>query len=262
MFISKNVLAATDVSARRGRGPGAADARRDGPALATVSDGGGAGARVGFIYVPHGVILDQFTPKTEGRRLRLPADHEAARAVPRAAHGRQQPVGPPDGGSGHVGARRELAVGHQREEDRSRRCAARHDARSAHRAEVSDSETLFPSLELATEDISGLIGSCDYGFSCTYLNTICWSTPTTPLPMEINPRVRVRADVRRRDSRRSGAGAHAGGSQHPRFDYAGAAAAGRGPRRRRSLRAQRLPRQRPRDRAPDPVGGNAGGDRP
>jgi hypothetical protein len=28
-------------------------------------------------------------------------------------------------------------------------------------------ETLLPSLELAVEDYSGLVGSCDVGFSCT-----------------------------------------------------------------------------------------------
>jgi hypothetical protein len=50
-------------------------------------------------------------------------------------------------------------------------------------------DTLLPSLELAIEDYSGLVGSCDVGFSCTYMNTISWRTPTTPLPMEINPRV-------------------------------------------------------------------------
>src|SRR5580698_6401073 len=50
-------------------------------------------------------------------------------------------------------------------------------------------QTPLPSLELATEDFSGLVGSCDVGFSCAYMNTISWRTPTTPLPMEINPRV-------------------------------------------------------------------------
>ena len=51
------------------------------------------------------------------------------------------------------------------------------------------SETTFPSLEFATEDFTGYIGGCTPGFSCTYMNTLCWTTPTTPLPMEINPRV-------------------------------------------------------------------------
>src|SRR5256714_3844619 len=50
-------------------------------------------------------------------------------------------------------------------------------------------DTVFPSLELATEDFTGYIGGCDTQYSCAYMNTISWRTPTTPLPMEINPRV-------------------------------------------------------------------------
>src|SRR5262249_37757532 len=50
-------------------------------------------------------------------------------------------------------------------------------------------ETPLPSLEVATEDFTGYVGACSPGFSCAYLNTISWSSPTNPLPMEINPRV-------------------------------------------------------------------------
>ena len=50
-------------------------------------------------------------------------------------------------------------------------------------------DTPLPSLELATEDFTGYVGACSPGFSCTYMNTISWKTPTTPLPMDINPRV-------------------------------------------------------------------------
>ena len=50
-------------------------------------------------------------------------------------------------------------------------------------------ETRFPSLEIATEDMTSLIGACDVGYSCAYMNTISWRNPTTPNPMEINPRV-------------------------------------------------------------------------
>ena len=32
------------------------------------------------------------------------------------------------------------------------------------------------------------IGSCDRDYGCIYMNTLSWRTPTTPLPMEINPR--------------------------------------------------------------------------
>ena len=49
-------------------------------------------------------------------------------------------------------------------------------------------DTPLPSLEVATEDFTGYVGGCSPGFSCAYLNTISWSTPSTPLPMEINPR--------------------------------------------------------------------------
>src|SRR5579872_2544750 len=47
--------------------------------------------------------------------------------------------------------------------------------------------TQIPSLELGIEPAS-LSGSCDSGYSCAYTNTLSWSTPTTPLPVEINPR--------------------------------------------------------------------------
>jgi hypothetical protein len=50
-------------------------------------------------------------------------------------------------------------------------------------------ETPFPSLEVATEDFTGYVGACSPGFNCAYLNTISWRTPSTPLPMDINPRV-------------------------------------------------------------------------
>jgi hypothetical protein len=50
-------------------------------------------------------------------------------------------------------------------------------------------ETPFPSLELATEDFTGFIGGCTPGYSCAYMNTVSWASPTAPLPMEIDPRV-------------------------------------------------------------------------
>jgi hypothetical protein len=50
-------------------------------------------------------------------------------------------------------------------------------------------DTVFPSIEISTEDQAGYIGACDVGYSCTYMSTISWKGPTTPLPMERNPRV-------------------------------------------------------------------------
>ena len=50
-------------------------------------------------------------------------------------------------------------------------------------------DTPFPSIEVATEDFTGYVGACSPGFNCVYLNTVTWSSPSTPLPMDINPRV-------------------------------------------------------------------------
>jgi hypothetical protein len=44
-------------------------------------------------------------------------------------------------------------------------------------------------LEFATEDFTGYVGGCAPGYTCAYMNTISWATATTPLPMEINPRI-------------------------------------------------------------------------
>ena len=49
-------------------------------------------------------------------------------------------------------------------------------------------DTPLPSLELATEDAHGNGGACDREYGCSYANTISFRTPTTPLPMEYNPR--------------------------------------------------------------------------
>jgi len=50
-------------------------------------------------------------------------------------------------------------------------------------------DTVFPSLEIGTEDLTGYVGACDVGYSCAYMNTISWKSPTIPMPLETNPRV-------------------------------------------------------------------------
>jgi len=50
-------------------------------------------------------------------------------------------------------------------------------------------DTPLPSMQVCIEDVGSLTGACGYGYSCVYANTISWSSPTTPLPMERDPRV-------------------------------------------------------------------------
>ncbi len=48
-------------------------------------------------------------------------------------------------------------------------------------------QTQLASLELGLDPVEAS-GYCEGGYSCTYINTLCWRTPTTPLPMEDHPR--------------------------------------------------------------------------
>lgn len=48
-------------------------------------------------------------------------------------------------------------------------------------------DTPLPSIQLCTE-VMDASGSCAYKYSCVYMDTISWSSPTTPLPMVYNPR--------------------------------------------------------------------------
>lgn len=55
-------------------------------------------------------------------------------------------------------------------------------------AKVIGKDNLLPSLELGIADrkTSPL---CDEGYTCAYSNTLSWTSPTTPLPVENNPRL-------------------------------------------------------------------------
>lgn len=55
-------------------------------------------------------------------------------------------------------------------------------------ADVLGKDSTLRSLEIALESNFN-VGNCDNGYSCAYVNTFSWRTPTVPLPMEQNPRV-------------------------------------------------------------------------
>ncbi|HWK54017.1 MAG TPA: DUF1552 domain-containing protein, partial [Hyphomicrobiales bacterium] len=56
-------------------------------------------------------------------------------------------------------------------------------------AENYGRESLLPSIEISVEDPGSGSSNCGEGYSCVYTNTIAWASPTTPLPMELNPQV-------------------------------------------------------------------------
>ena len=49
-------------------------------------------------------------------------------------------------------------------------------------------DTPLPSIQLCIENVDAS-GNCGYHYSCVYMNSISWSSPTTPLPMIIDPRM-------------------------------------------------------------------------
>jgi hypothetical protein len=66
-------------------------------------------------------------------------------------------------------------------------------------------ETPIPSLELGT-DLIAQVGNCDNGYACVYMNNLSWSSPTSPLPTEADPRAvfeRLFGDGGSPDERRS-----------------------------------------------------------
>ena len=70
-------------------------------------------------------------------------------------------------------------------------------------------------MQLGVED-TGNFGNCNWGYSCAYTNSISWSSPTQPLPTEVNPRVvfeRLFGDGTSTEERRRGTEAE---RQHPR----------------------------------------------
>jgi hypothetical protein len=150
--------------------------------------------RLGFCFMPHGAVMANWTPATEGALQLSPtlAPLEAYKdqvvVISNLAHAMAGPQGPGDNGGDHTRCPAVFLNGvHPKRTDGADIHAGTTIDQVA--AATIGQDTLLPSLELAVEDYSGLVGSCDVGFSCTYMNTISWRTPTTPMPMEINPRV-------------------------------------------------------------------------
>ena len=129
-----------------------------------------------------------WTPPTEGRITELSPSLTLADAVPRSDHGGQQ---------SRVAQRLhhrqprlvQLRVSQllARQANRRQRLRAGHDGRSDRRARIGG-ETPIPSLEIGT-DLIAQVGNCDNGYACAYQNNLSWSSPTTPLPTEADPRV-------------------------------------------------------------------------
>jgi hypothetical protein len=151
--------------------------------------------RFGVVYLPNGVVIDKWTPAAEGAGFEFTPilkPIEPFRDHLLVVSGLTQNAGGETSKSGAVHGR----------------CSTKYLTGAIPRpfgqegndfhADVSvdqliakdlGRETQLSSLELSLESGEVGAGTCDGGYSCTYAHTITWRSPTTPLPMEHNPRV-------------------------------------------------------------------------
>ena len=192
MILSKKTLARRTVI--RGMGAALALPMLDAmvPALSGISGRAAAPVRrLGWVYSPNGMAMNAWMPAaTDSLELSpvlspLAPYREQTVVLSGLAQGQAEALG--DGNGEHTRATATWLSGvHPRETEGA-------DVRAGKTADQVAADQLgrttpLGSLELAI-DQDFLVGSCDNGYSCIYMNTISWRDPTTPLPMQNNPRV-------------------------------------------------------------------------
>jgi len=164
------------------------------PAATTTAQTAAAPVRrLGFVYVPNGANMAHWTPAEAGKTFDLspilqPLAPLKDRVVVVSGLGNSPADAWGDGGGDHSrGPAAWLSAVHpKRTEGADIHAGTTIDQLVAQRM---GGHTQLASLELATE-ATGLVGDCGgAGYSCVYIDTLCWRTPTSPLPMETNPRV-------------------------------------------------------------------------
>ncbi len=146
--------------------------------------------RLGFVYVPNGVIMDKWTPVAEGANFAfkstmkpLEAYRERLLVLSGLAQVQGRALG--DGAGDHARAGATWLTGvHPKKSEISLRAGISADQIAA---QSLSQYTQFGSLEFGIES-NQLAGGCDSGYSCAYTNTMAWRNDTTPLPVENNPR--------------------------------------------------------------------------
>jgi hypothetical protein len=148
--------------------------------------------RLGFVYVPNGVIQDQWVPATVGNLELSPILSPLASVKDKllvlSGLAQRQAESWGDGNGDHArGCASWLNGVHpKRTEGAGVQAGTTIDQIAANEL---GKFTRLPSLEVALESQERSLGSCDNGYACVYINTISWRTPTSPIPMEIHPRV-------------------------------------------------------------------------
>jgi len=165
------------------------------PNLESLAGKTGSGAsiplRLGFAYVPNGVIMENWRPSKLGRQFDFPTSLQPLEESRRdfqilsgLDHTKANANG--DGGGDHARASATFLTG----------CQARKTSGKDIKLGVSVDQvaaqaighaTKLPSLELSC-DGSRRSGKCDSGYSCAYQYNLSWKSESIPVPAESNPR--------------------------------------------------------------------------
>jgi hypothetical protein len=164
-------------------GPGAA------ASLATTASG--APLRTAFLFFPNGAIPSAWWPQSGGAEFDL--SPTLAPLAPSRQHiqilgglDHNNADAGPDGGGDHARGNSVFLTGVRLKKSASDiRAGLSIDQLIAR--DVGQA-TRFPSLEL-TCDAVRKSGACDSGYACAYQFNLSWSSPTTPMTPEANPRL-------------------------------------------------------------------------
>jgi len=161
------------------------------PALGILRAAAKPAVRLGFVYVPNGIIGANWSPTAEGAGFEfnttmkaLEPFRERVLVLSGLAQINGRSFG--DGGGDHARAGATWLTGVHPKKTEGADIHASVSADQIAARELGK-QTQLASLEVGVEAPS-LAGGCDSGYSCAYTNTVSWRSPTTPNPMEVNPR--------------------------------------------------------------------------
>jgi hypothetical protein len=169
---------------------GAATMAKGEPLLATTASG--APLRTAFVYFPNGAIPGAWWPTGEGKDYLLNRTMQPLAQV----KDKIQVIGGltdlsamagEDGGGDHARANGTFLTGVRIKKTGG---ADFHAGISADQvmAQQLGMVTPFRSLELSCDIIQNT-GACDTGYACVYQHNLAWSSPTSPMTPEDNPRL-------------------------------------------------------------------------
>ena len=148
--------------------------------------------RMGFVYVPLGVMLNKWTPSTEGANFEMTptlaplAPFKDQLLVLSGLDQKRANPEPGEGGAFHTRATAAWLTGVHPKQTMGVDIRGGVSVDQIAAKEMGK-HTQLGSLELGM-DPSEAAGVCEPGFTCAYINTLCWRGPQTPLPMENVPR--------------------------------------------------------------------------